>query len=258
MQIAYICSPYRVPEGYDGKTAAEIHNRNVEYAKELTKKALEVGLAPITTHLYITQVTDDDIEAERQQGLIAGLALLGGCNLLILGDRYGISSGMSGELDKAKAQGITVITEAELNTAIGIEKNCERATKREEATVKAPAWIYSANFGEVSDEIYEKIEQALGFKLFIWQKTYIECGWFRRAGFTTAEIIKDLLDIEAKPLDYSGRPTSRREAIYRHELVEIKKKLDAAGIQTRKVFFSRTDKEKYERGQQAWQNGTRL
>ena len=102
MQIAYICSPYR------GQSEEE-YRRNGDYARELTKLALRAGLAPITPHLYITQVTDDSVPEERQQGLEAGLALLDGCELVICGNKYGVSSGMQGELAKAEADGKRVL-----------------------------------------------------------------------------------------------------------------------------------------------------
>jgi hypothetical protein len=122
MQIAYICSPYRV---ITDDRAMILHNRNIDYAKELTKKALDAGLAPITPHLYITQVADDDVYTQRQQGINAGLALLRGCDFLILGDHYGISAGMKSEIEKARALNITIITEQELDTLVNLERNCK-------------------------------------------------------------------------------------------------------------------------------------
>jgi len=79
-----------------------------------------------------------------------------------------------------------------------------------------------------------KVEKALGFKLFIWQKTFIERGIFRRYGATTAEILRDLLSVSALPLDYTKNMEPRGE-IYKRELREIKSKLDQAGIATRTV-----------------------
>ena len=91
----------------------------------------------------------------------------------------------------------------------------------------------------------EAVEKALGFKLFVWQKTYIERGYFRQYGATTAEILRELLNKTEAPLDYTKRPVSRMERLYRDELKGIKEKLDAAGIPTRPVFFTKQDKEKY-------------
>ena len=95
------------------------------------------------------------------------------------------------------------------------------------------------------EKALEAVEKALGFKLFVWQKTYIERGYFRRYGATTAEILRELLNVSEAPLDYTRKPSSRMQSIYREELKEIKKKLDAAGITTRPVFFTRNDKERY-------------
>lgn len=92
---------------------------------------------------------------------------------------------------------------------------------------------------------FEAIEAALGFKLFAWQKTYIAYGHFRQYGATTAEILRELMQVEAFPLDYTKRPTTQREAWYRGFLREIKQQLDAAGVPTREVFFNQQQKRAY-------------
>ena len=69
MYVAYICSPFRA------ETERELDN-HIEYAQHLTRLALKAGLAPITPHLYITQVTDEEQPIERQLGLAAGAELL--------------------------------------------------------------------------------------------------------------------------------------------------------------------------------------
>jgi len=107
-------------------------------------------------------------------------------------------------------------------------------------------WIYrTVTMDTDLEKTLEAVEKALGFKLFVWQKTYIERGYFRRYGATTAEILRELLNVSEAPLDYTRKPSSRMQSIYREELKEIKKKLDAAGITTRPVFFTRNDKERY-------------
>lgn len=107
-------------------------------------------------------------------------------------------------------------------------------------------WIYrTVPMDPNLERTLEAVEKALGFKLFVWQKTYIERGYFRQYGATTAEILRDLLNVSAEPLDYTKHPASRMEEFYRDELRGIKKKLDAAGIHTRPVFFTKQDKETY-------------
>ena len=80
MRKVYICSPYRAKDG------AEL-DRNIDYAQQLTRQALEAGLAPITPHLYMTQCMDDKKPEERARGMAAGLALLKGCDFVIAEER---------------------------------------------------------------------------------------------------------------------------------------------------------------------------
>lgn len=94
--------------------------------------------------------------------------------------------------------------------------------------------------------LYKAVEKALGFKLFTWQKTYIERGTFRYFGKTTAEILQMLLDKDAEPLDFTKPPRNRQEHIFREDLRIIFVKLKVAGIPMRKVFWCKKDKRDYE------------
>ncbi len=101
-------------------------------------------------------------------------------------------------------------------------------------------WIYRPTcHGEI---FFKRIEAALGFKLFYWQKTFILTGKFRQYGETTAKILRELLDTGARPLDYTKPLTSHRARIYRDELREIQEKLQRAGIETRAVFWSKNER----------------
>lgn len=102
MITAYICSPYRA------KDKQELR-RNKGYAKKLTRLALDSGLAPITPHLYITKVTNENSQDDRRTGLAAGMELLHRCDVVIVGNRYGISEGMAAELKEARGCGIRII-----------------------------------------------------------------------------------------------------------------------------------------------------
>lgn len=102
MLRAYICSPYRA------RTGAEL-DRNIDYAQEITRRALLAGVAPITPHLYITQCLNDDKKEEREVGITAGMEILKGCDFVIAGIKYGISAGMSREIALADAAGIDVV-----------------------------------------------------------------------------------------------------------------------------------------------------
>ncbi len=101
-ECCYICSPYR------GNVFERIRNR--KYARYLTLKAIRMGFAPITPHLYITQVLNDKIPEERKRGLEAGLKLLRPCKYIMIGGKYGISEGMKAEIEAARAAGKKIIT----------------------------------------------------------------------------------------------------------------------------------------------------
>lgn len=82
----------------------------------------------------------------------------------------------------------------------------------------------------------EQVEEALGFKLFFWQKKFIERGTYRRIGKTTAEILRELWQIDQEALDYTGyNKFDLLKRQYCRNLLEIKAKLDAAGVPTREV-----------------------
>lgn len=83
-------------------------------------------------------------------------------------------------------------------------------------------WIYRPINEPDLESILAEVEKALGFKLFVWQKTFIATGVFRQYGATTAEILRELLAVDARPLDYTTRPGSHKGAFYREELLKIK------------------------------------
>ena len=102
MIVAYICSPYRASDKKQRK-------QYDEYVKRLTKMAIDSGIAPVTPHMYITRVLDDDNKEDRAAGLAAGISLLYKCDVLIFGDKYGISEGMHGEIQEAKQHSIPIV-----------------------------------------------------------------------------------------------------------------------------------------------------
>ena len=105
----YICSPFRAK---DGKELV----RNINYARELTRAAVEAHMAPITPHLYLTQCLDEEIPEERAAGLKIGLELLKACNFVLAGVKYGITEGMRGEMDAAREMGIVVMEVADTDS----------------------------------------------------------------------------------------------------------------------------------------------
>lgn len=98
--LLYVCSPYR------GDT-----KRNKEYARKLTRAALDNGFIPVTVHLYLTEATDDTNPEERVRGMATGMKILENCKYILVGDRYGISGGMKAELTFAAVKGKIMLYE---------------------------------------------------------------------------------------------------------------------------------------------------
>ena len=93
-KLIYICSPYR----------GEVE-RNLQYARELTRIALDNDFVPITPHLYITQAVNDEVPEEREKGMAAGKELLKHCKYILIGSKYGLSEGMLEEIRLALEHG---------------------------------------------------------------------------------------------------------------------------------------------------------
>ena len=106
-------------------------------------------------------------------------------------------------------------------------------------------------FREPLESWFAAVEAALGFKLFFWQKTYIENGFFRCYGRTTAEILRDLSQIDEPPLNLIRyRMRDRQARWYCEELLRVKEALTAAGVPTREVLLTEHDRQDYLRRQQ--------
>ncbi len=100
---------------------------------------------------------------------------------------------------------------------------------------------HSALFEE---EKFKEIEKALGFDLFIWQKTFISMGVMRQTGETTARCLRSLVFGNC-PIDFSNPPSSQREACERYQMLRIKEKLDEEGIQTNPIFTTKREVNRY-------------
>ena len=106
-------------------------------------------------------------------------------------------------------------------------------------------WIFACVGDPEWNDLFEKVEKALGFKLFYWQKTYIMGSEIRRFGGTTANILRSLLDVEGDPLDYTRPASGKRDKFYRDTLLDIKEKLNKAVIKTREVWRSKAEKDAF-------------
>lgn len=104
-------------------------------------------------------------------------------------------------------------------------------------------WIFACVNDPKWDSLFEEVENALGFKLFFWQKTYILKDCYRRSGGTTAMVLKRLLNTEAEPIDFSRPTRNKKSDFFRKDLLRIKEKLDKAGIKTREVWHSKAERD---------------
>lgn len=84
--------------------------RNVEYARLCVRDSLLRGEAPIASHLLYTQpgILNDDIPAERQHGIDAGLAWRAVAQASVVYTDLGVSKGMEYGIRAAKAAGIPI------------------------------------------------------------------------------------------------------------------------------------------------------
>lgn len=99
--LYYICSPYR------GVTKEEVE-KHIKYARKLTRAVLLHGFGAIAPHLYMTNCLDDSKPEERKRGLEASLEILKKCDVVYVGQKFGISEGMAAEIKEAEKLGISV------------------------------------------------------------------------------------------------------------------------------------------------------
>ena len=97
MEKIYVCSQY----GTRGNKET-----NLELAKAFCMAVIEEGNIPICPHLFYSQVLNDDVESQREDGLRIGLELLKDCSELRI--FTGISEGMREEIKLAVRLGIPV------------------------------------------------------------------------------------------------------------------------------------------------------
>lgn len=83
---------------------------NIKYARACVRDSLLRGEAPIASHLLYTQegILDDDIPAERQHGIDAGLAWRKVANKSVVYTDLGISKGMEYGIKAAQDAGIEI------------------------------------------------------------------------------------------------------------------------------------------------------
>ena len=76
--------------------------QNIQYALLAVRHSLNQGEAPYASHLFYTQMLDDNNAAERQNGIKAGLEIGSFAQKTAVYTDFGISNGMKYGLDAAK------------------------------------------------------------------------------------------------------------------------------------------------------------
>lgn len=77
--------------------------RNVQRAIGYCREVINAGFMPVASHLLYPRILNDSIPAERELGLMFGLALLAVCDeVWVFGE---VSSGMAQEIEEAKHLG---------------------------------------------------------------------------------------------------------------------------------------------------------
>lgn len=121
-------------------------------------------------------------------------------------------------------------------THVGPESEAIRVILREYEALEAhykfvDDWLHMSFSGY--EELFQKIEKALGFRLFTWQKTFLISGEYRRIGDTTARSIKQLL--EDKEINLQIPPRNARQRFEQNELLRIYDQLKPTGLIKAKV-----------------------
>ena len=102
----FICSPFR-PVGDTVEAQAKSIKAHKILARYACRFAVAKGYSPLCPHLYYPEFLDDDVEDEREIGMLLGMVGLSECKeLWVIGRR--ISEGMKKEIDQARRWGIPV------------------------------------------------------------------------------------------------------------------------------------------------------
>jgi hypothetical protein len=99
----YVVSPY----------AGDVQG-NTEAAKRYCRYVIGKGCMPIASHLLYPRILEDDDPAERELGLMFGLALLAVSDEVWVFSAHGVSDGMKQEIHEAKRLKKTVRTFGEV------------------------------------------------------------------------------------------------------------------------------------------------
>lgn len=128
--LVYICSPLSAPTREEMQ---ENMKKAAHYASLVSKAA---GCRAIAPHSFLPEYLDDRISEEREAAFAFGLSVLRiAKGMVVCGDK--ISSGMKGEIEKAKEWGIPVYSLLESEAVVMLVRIEERMCPDEEQICKA-------------------------------------------------------------------------------------------------------------------------
>lgn len=109
--------------------------KNIEYAKELTRAAVAAGYAPVTIHLYLTQAFDDNNLEDREQRMAAEAEILHCCRYFFIGSRYGISEGMKRKICQAKKEKKIFLFEGKKGEMLELQGNKGKGGEKDKGRI---------------------------------------------------------------------------------------------------------------------------
>ena len=96
--FAFVCSPF-----------SDDPRSNTKRTRAYCRRLFELGYTPIAPHLLFPQFLNEDIPAERKDGLDMAQELLRRCRVVVVCGKE-ITDGMMGEIALAKRLGIVATT----------------------------------------------------------------------------------------------------------------------------------------------------
>ena len=104
-----IQKPFTVIESPFSAPTIEGLVRNVQYAMLAVRDSLNRGEAPYASHLFYTQMLDDNNAGERQLGMDAGLTICQHADQTAVYTDLGVSRGMEYGIETAKKAGRAIV-----------------------------------------------------------------------------------------------------------------------------------------------------
>ena len=101
MKRVYVASPFSSDE-------FETVNKHKRYARELGRECIINGYDIEAVHLFYPQMLKDNDPIERALGMTLAIEKLKECDMLLVGQKFGISSGVESEIAIARSHNMKI------------------------------------------------------------------------------------------------------------------------------------------------------